>query len=151
MVCDDPYWLDGVIIDDGKPIRIKHSDRILKTVAAYLLERERKGRSEMRLTYEPVNFSDITMWAFARTRLSSNYYNYIIDERPLFEFKSCITGNLKKIKPDEEWFERCGWKLIDATESDDALDKYLESNPYAVFFADTGGASFIHPDLRYKR
>lgn len=150
LASDDPNWGFGVSGIKGN--KLNYPDRLLKTMAAYLLERKRKGKENSALSFEPVNFKDITNWASASDRLDSEDYDaFSIDGRPLFVFKELSTNNIKKIKPDEEWFYRCGWKLIEATHNDDLLDEHLKDNPYAAFFRDDGGGTYIMPDSRYER
>ncbi len=156
LVCsDNSAIMDGVALASGKKLKVgnihfNYLDRLWKTVAAYLLERERKGKHGSPLTFEPFNFCDLTMWASARTRLCrTDLTCFFVHGRPLFEIKSGSTNNLVKIKPDEEWFENCGWQIIDVTDGEEALDEYLKKNPGAVFFRDDGGDTLLIPGLRY--
>ena len=151
LISDDQNWGYGVSGIKGN--KLDYPDRVLKTMAAYLLERQRKGKANGALSFEPVNLKDLTNWASADTRLESKYYDmFSIDGRPLFAFQDLSTNNIKKIKPDKEWFDRCGWKLIDATENDVLLDRYLETyNPFATYYRDDGGGTYIMADARYER
>ena len=144
LVCEDPHW-DAKIYaitkkKQGKP-KDGQKDRILKTIAAYLLERNRKARpiDDGALRYEPVNKTNLSFWAKNNSDIENKDLTlFAVSGRPLFFSETGPSGNVGKIKPDSEWFAACGWQLIDGTEDDTALDAYLGSHPDAVCFSDRG-------------
>ena len=139
-------------------IKSKDDDKVLKLLAAYLLERRRKLKSNNDYVFEPVNFSDIAFWAAGASKLDRTVFKVFTYEdsrthlrRPLFEFRSAKSGNLVKTKPDEEWMGFCGWEIIEATDNDYKLDKYLAEHPGAVFFSDPGASQLLRKNERYVR
>ena len=121
-------------------------DKILKVIAAYLLERNRKEKGNDDYVFEQVNLSAVALWATGSTKLDSSKFAVYSFEgkedrerRPLINFYSSKSNNYTKAKPDEEWFESCGWEIIDATENADKLNEYLKEHPGAIFFSDQGG------------
>lgn len=162
LVAAFPEWRTGTNkIVNGNPdahIKLKDDDKILKLVAAYLLERNRKQKSNADYVPEAVNYSDISYWAEGRTKLDSSKYKMFTYEdsqthkrRPLFEFYFTKTGNTTKVMPDREWFEYCGWDIIEATDNDEKLDEYLNEHPNAIFFSDSGACKKLQENIRYTR
>ncbi|MBE6042557.1 MAG: hypothetical protein E7220_08585 [Clostridiales bacterium] len=162
LVCRVPDWKIGVNKLKGTNPLGKldkgDEDRILKLLAAYLIERNRKLKSNDDYIFEPINFSDIGFWQFAQGKTDSSkyrpytYQRYDNNERrPLFKFDSSQSNNQAKAKPDEEWFEICGWELIEATENDYKLNEYLKDYPGAVFYSDPGASQYLRKNVRYER
>lgn len=152
LVCRDPDWDAKIHIGDKWDLPPKQEDRILKTVAAYLLERSRKQRREDVPRYEPTNLKDIAYWALADARLDRTHYDKdMVEDRKLFLFEKGGSGNQAKIKPDPEWFAACGWQLIEATDDDEALDAYLDNYPDAIFYSDRGSNHSLARSMRYHR
>lgn len=152
LACTDPDWKTGLSKGNGKKLMNDHPDRVLKILASYMIERSRKVRHDDEPRYEPVNYSDIAMWAAGSSKLDGSVVSkYKVGDRPLFSCKAASSGNQAKLKPDEEWFTRCGWTLIEATEEDAALDEFLDANPGAVFFRDNGGNVRLSMNERYER
>lgn len=159
LVCADPDWKRGIYKETEKNPSAsidKHEGKILKLVAAYLIEKNRKKKSNNDYVHEYVNYKELSYWA--DTKLDGTKYKEFSYEdsqthvrRPLFSSYSALSGNLSKIRPDEEWLEYCGWEIIEATESDDKLDEYLSNNPNAIFFSDYGVGKTLSKNVRYKR
>ena len=152
LACTDAEWMKKLTRKRGKKLIHNHADRVLKLLAAYMLERSRKKRRDEELRFEPVNYSDVAFWAVSKTKIDASLLKqYCVNGRPLFECKSASSGNQAKIKPDWDWFNSCGWTLIEATDDDHALDDFLEKHPDAVYFRDNGGAVPLSMNQRYTR
>lgn len=150
LACRDPEWDTQLRGKDGKLLSERLKDRVLKTIAAYMLERNAKPRKDEAPRYERLNLKDIAFWTVMDTRLDRGHYcDFTISGRPVFVFKTGMSGNLTKAKIDPEWFSACGWELIDATENDSELDAFLDSNPEGIFFSDWGGCKPLELNLRY--
>lgn len=158
------YYLACNTEDWDKEIRVKgktskggkcsdrQKEKIIKLLAAYMIERSRKPRHDDRLRFEPIGLKDVAYWAEGTSPLNSgNYKVYEVDGRRLFLFQGGRSGNLTKAKPDPVWFEACRWQLIEATDNDDKLDEYLDNNPDAVFYSDAGANIDLQLNTRYKR
>ena len=157
-----PDWKAGTgkIVGSGNIAKVKDKDedKILKLTAAYLIERNRKVKGNDDYVPEAVSFTDVAMWAAAKTRLDSTKFKMFTYEdsqthnlRPLFTFRPALSGNLTKVMPDSEWLEYCGWDIIEATENDDKLDEYLDAYPNAVFYSDPGSCRELLVNERYPR
>ena len=152
LACTDSQWAQEITRKGGKRLIHDHADRVLKVLAAYMLERSRKTRNDDELRYEPVNYTDIAFWAVSRSKLDGSVLKqYMVSGRPLFDCISASSGNQAKIKPDREWFNSCGWTLIDATYDDKALEEFLSEHPDAVYFRDNGGAVPLSINQRYVK
>jgi len=152
LACCDAEWGRSLRKEKNMQPTPRQNDVILKTIAAYILERSRKQRTDSLPRFEPINYMDITYWTVNDGRLSrTNYKNFSVSERPLFAFQSGMSKNSGKIKPDPEWFEACGWQLIDATEDDSALDAFLDNNPEGIFYSDQGSCVPLERNARYVR
>ena len=152
LACADPEWDINIHGKDDKNLTDGQHDRILKTIAAYMLERSLKQRHDDAPRFELINYMDITFWAVGNRKLyRGDYSSFAIADRPLFSFQKGMSGNAAKVKPDYDWFKSCGWKLIDATENDSALDDFLDNNPEAIFFSDSGGSKPLDLNVRYIR
>lgn len=160
LVCQKPDWYSGIIKINEKNhnnhFGDTDQDRILKVMAAYLIERNRKYKGNIDYVYEPVNLSSVALWAAGSTKLDSSkfkYYTYQSKEssetRQLFSFYSSKSGNITKVKPDEEWLQSCGWDIVDATDGGVLLDEYLESHSDAIFFSDPGSNKELQQNSRY--
>ena len=152
LACVDPEWDAEITRKNGKKLNGTHYDRVLKTIAAYMLERSRKSYDDARPRSEPVNYSIIAFWATSGTKLDATAYrDYKVSGRPLFICSNTSSCNQAKIKPDEEWFVHSGWEVIEATFTDEKLDAFLKEHPGAVFFRDNGGAKPLGENQRYER
>ena len=143
LVCTNGSWNEGIKKQrgknpEGKPMR-SDEDRILKLLAAYMLERERKYIQREEVGFEPVNFVDISFWAEKNSYWGKkNYEVFSYNGEALFAFEKTPTGNLTKAKPCRRWYEKCDWRLLDITNDEKAMDKYSKEHPSAIFFLDDG-------------
>lgn len=152
LVCLEPEWDRDVHRNQDAKLTSAQEDRVLKTIAAYLLESGRKLRHDDAPRFERTNLKDVAYWATGDTRLDRTHYKPLgIGDRPLFIFEKGVSGNVSKIKPDPEWFGRCGWQLVECTDNDDALDRLLDNYPDAVFFSDAGSCVPLNANERYSR
>lgn len=152
LACSEAEWDIALRKEGGRRPTQKQKDYIIKTIAAYMLERSLKQRADNSPRFEPINYMDITNWAEISTRLYKNKYKtFVVSGRPLFTFQSGFSGNTAKIKPDRKWFEACGWQLIDATDDDSELDAFLDENPEGIYYRDSGSCVPLEPRLRYER
>lgn len=152
LACKYADWDTKIHGKSGKKLTAGQHDRILKTVAAYLLERSVKLRRDEAPRFELINYMDITYWATGSRRLSrGEYAGLSVRNRALFSFMKGMSGNSAKIKPDPEWFAACGWELIDATEDDSLLDAFLDNNPDGIFYSDSGSGEQLELNVRYVR
>ena len=152
LACADPEWDLNIHGKGNRKLTDGQHDRVLKTVAAYMLERSVKQRRDEAPRFELINYMDITFWTIGSRRLNRGEYNgFAVADRPLFSFQKGMSGNAAKIKPDPEWFKACSWELIDATEDDSALDAFLENNPEGIFYSDNGGGKPLELNTRYER
>lgn len=165
LVCENGKWYEGIIKKSEKKgtkkkalaaISDKDYDTILKITAAYLLERKRKKREFTKVSFEPTNFQVLSFWIGVNKdsqKVKVYYYNdrllfetrpvgekqYILPEEDNTEGAKKRGVNATKLKPDEEWFNKCGWDIIDITENDNELKAFLDTHPDAIWFTDTGG------------
>ena len=147
----------------------EEADTVLRFVSAYLLEYyyiemaiNKAEADDMELVmeariplryvpYDNLRFSD---WHtndayFHAERMDFRYGTRYLIRRWGDKYRS--GGNKTKIKIEENWFERCEWALIDATDNDDTLDKYLEEHPGHHFYSDRGSGKLLAMDQRYVR
>lgn len=164
LVCDNRKWYEGIIkiTEDREtkkkslsPLREADRETILKVIAYYLLERRRTKKETADVSFEPTNFQALTFWIGVNKdsqKVKVYYFNdkLLFETRPVGEKKYILTEdadaegtkkgvNATKIKPNEEWFAKCGWNIIDITDNDDALQEYLSKHPNAMWFTDNGG------------
>lgn len=156
LACNTENWDKDIRVkgktSKGGMCSDSQKEKIIKLIAAYMIEKSRKPRHDDRLRFEPVGLKDIAYWAKGKSPLnSSNYKVYEVDGRQLFQFQSGKSGNVTKVKPDSDWFEACRWQLIEATDNDENLASYLDNNPDAVFYSDAGANKDLQLNTRYKR
>ena len=167
LVCKDPHFSE-VCEKTGK-VGEKKKDLLLRTVAAYMLEnyyfdlpsREvsfppvyRYYEKRQQTRFAPLRDEDLTNWhqglGKIRTESDDGLGAYSYNGKPLVEQPKKYK-NRKKIKFNDEWFRKCEWALIDATDNDDALDEYLRENPDHHFYRDDGSCKPLAEDQRYER
>lgn len=154
LACDDPDWFSQIHKVRGgdrnaRPMD-KDEDKVIKLLAAYMLEANRKKKRAASIGFEPVNLNAVAAWLGASTKFTRTKYTvFSYDERELFEFEDGPSGNTIVVRPDADWFRQCGWTLIDATDGDDALDDYLGEHPDAVFYSCEGGSKPLARNARY--
>ena len=127
-------------------------EKIKKILAAYLLERNRKDarRHDEELRYEPVNLKEVSFWADGTSPIEGKHLKpFYVNEKPLFSLEPGAPKNATKVKPDPEWFKACGWTLIEATEDDDELYRFLDNNPEGIYYSDIGANKDLILDKRY--
>ncbi len=166
LVCEDSSWYENIKKNNNKKInedkknRDGDKDKILKITAAYLLERRRKKREYTSVSYEPTNFKVLSFW-IGRVMDGDKIKKFTYNGEPLFETRKVGEkhvakdndsdeakdrgnkgpGNTTKIKPNVEWFTKCGWDIIDITDSKKPLTDYLANHPGAIYYTDNGGGS----------
>ena len=154
LVCEDPEWFAKICKKRGskkyaKPME-KDEDKVVKLIAAYVLETNRNKKRAASAGFESINLNAVAAWLGMNTKFTSaNYTVFSCEERELFEFELGRSGNTIKVRPEAAWFESCGWALIDASDGDDALDAYLAEHPDAVFYSSAGGSKALARNERY--
>lgn len=154
LVCKDADWFTKVCKERGSkryadPMP-KDEDKVAKLIAAYLLEVNRKKKRAVSAGFEPVSLNTLATWLGVNTKFTNTKYTvFSFEKRELFEFEMGRSGNMIKVRPDADWFECCGWTLIDATEGDAALDEWLADHPDSVFYSDRGMAAPLERGVRY--
>lgn len=154
LVCNDADWFSKVCKkkrgeEYANPMG-KDEDKVAKLIAAYLLETNRKKKRTVSAGFEPVSLNDVSAWIGMKTKLTNtNFAVFSYQKQALFEFEMGRSGNMIKVRPNADWFEHCGWALIDATEGDAALDEWLADHPGAVFYSDHGMAARLERGVRY--
>ena len=115
-----------------------------------MLERNRKKREFESITFEPVNYKVISFWVSIDLD-GTDFKKYRYCGERLFETQDKVVGSMSKCRPNEKWFEQCGWAIIDATDNDDLLNKYLEEKPNTIFYSDNGHGKPLSKNVRYER
>ena len=157
LVCENRKWFEGIIkIKEGKVLPFSEADKetVLKVVAYYLLERRRTKKETAKVSFEPTNFQALTFWIGVikdSQKVKVYYYNdkLLFETRPVGDKKYILTEendaegtkkgvNATKIKPNEEWFNKCCWDIIDITDNNIELKEYLDAHPDAIWFTDNG-------------
>ena len=156
LACKDPHF-------DEKNSKMEN-DTLLRIVAAYMLENYyfdmpsggkycyyNEQRQETR--FAPFSNVDLSNWyqnlGGIRTESGKGLGAYSYNGEPTIE-RVGESGDLK-IKFNDEWFRKCEWVLIDATDNDDALDDYLKQNPEHHFYRDDGSCKPLAENQRYDR
>ena len=163
LVCENKRWYEGIIkITENKETgkksisRLSEADKetILKVTAYYLLERKRTKKGSAKVSFEPTNFQALTFWIGVNKdsqKVKVYYYNdkLLFETRPVGDKKYILTEednaegtkkgvNATKIRPNEEWFVKCDWNIIDITDNNSELKEYLDAHPDAIWFTDNG-------------
>lgn len=153
LLCKDPD-LDSVILKEqprrkpkeGLTQRDKYEDLYLRLIAAYLLS-DRLTRSDTATgnRFVPVNLTELSGWAMTDKKLAN-------DKIPdCFEGIELITLNNQqsKLRFDHKWFAKCGWMLVDDSENDDELEKYLKEQPGLCYWKDPGACVPLIKNAKY--
>lgn len=147
LACGDP-GLDELKTASGKKLSRKSKDKLLKIVAAYLLENyyiDKEVRSTSR--FAPFSKTDFSYW------YSDGYMKDLPDIRlngsKLIENFSRDSDT--KIRFNSEWLQNCGWTLIDATEDDSMLEEYLAAHEGHHFYRDNGANKALTEGEVYER
>lgn len=168
LICNNRKWYEGIIkITENRktkkktisPLTAADKEMILKTIAFYLLERRRTRREPTNVSFEPTNFQALTFWIGVikdGQKVKIYYYNgkLLFETRPVGEKQYILAEeddaegakkgvNATKIKPNEEWFSKCGWRIIDITDNKKELKKYLADHPDAIWFTDNGSKKHL--------
>lgn len=165
LVCRDPRFeevslgadMKKSLADDRKPA-LKRRDMLLRLIAAYLVENYYSAPSVS--DPDPDRFVYFSLPALSNwCRYQDGYQHRAFDHfyyngRRLIEkfgedrYKH---NNRTKIRFNKEWFDKCGWRLIEAADNDDELDEYLKEHPGACFYRDDGAGEGLVRGLRYER
>lgn len=168
LACESPHFEMISGWSRKKDERIKGEDLILKMTAACLLEARYLQESgcwdqpivteDGRVRAITVNAVDVTNWSMYAKRIQYTdkrcEYTVIDGEGDRQEDKLFLPrsyDNRTKITINARWFNKCKWTLIDATEDDRELDRYLSEHPGCQYYSDNGSGKPLARSRKYSR
>lgn len=165
LVCNNPFFEELTYKTKGGYEKLvvngatamKNRDMLLRVVATYLLENYYSapdGIDSDRLVF--FNLTNFSNWQYYHKSYKKDVYDtfYYKGNKLIEKFDPAKHDNQVKIKINREcreWFDKCEWNLIEATDNDDKLEEYLKEHPGYCFYRDDGAGKPLGKNKRYDR